>query len=152
MIATYDSTQDTLFHIRRVQQLLMLISTEFTRRGISHDASKLLSPEKEAFDEWTPKLAGMTYGSDEYKAALAQLKPALDHHYAANSHHPEHFGSGVNDMTLLDIVEMFCDWKAATERHNDGSLERSIKINATRFQLTQQLASIFENTRKEMGW
>jgi len=39
----------------------------------------------------TPKLAGSTYGSEEYKAFLGQMKPALDHHYAVNDHHPEHF-------------------------------------------------------------
>ena len=32
----------------------------------------------------------LTYGSDEYKACLTEMKPALDHHYAANRHHPEH--------------------------------------------------------------
>ena len=55
-------------------------------------------------------------------------------------------------MTLLDLVEMFCDWKAATERHADGSLEKSIQHNKVRFELSDQLAGILENSRKEMGW
>jgi hypothetical protein len=58
----------------------------------------------------------------------------------------------VDGMTLLDLVEMFCDWKAATERHADGSIEKSIQHNKGRFKLTDQLASILENSRKEMGW
>ena len=36
----------------------------------------------------TDNLANIEYGSDEYKAELEALKPALDHHYAVNSHHP----------------------------------------------------------------
>jgi hypothetical protein len=58
----------------------------------------------------------------------------------------------VNAMSLLDVVEMFCDWKAAGERHADGSIMRSIEINKKRFGITDQLASIFENTAKEMDW
>ncbi len=59
-------------------------------RFTCHDRSKTESPEVECFDEYTPKLKGATYGSDEYKQWLAEMKPALDHHYAANRHHPEH--------------------------------------------------------------
>lgn len=49
-------------------------------------------------------------------------------------------------MNLLDLVEMFCDWKASSERHNDGNLLKSIDINATRFNLNPQLVKIFKNT------
>lgn len=86
----YDSTADTLLHIKRVNELLLIFSSELMSRAIVHDNSKLESPEKELFDEFTPKLKGTTYGSDEYKSYLSELKVALDHHYANNSHHPEH--------------------------------------------------------------
>lgn len=49
-------------------------------------------------------------------------------------------------MNLIDLLEMFCDWKAASERHNDGNLRKSIEINATRFGMSPDLVSIFENT------
>ena len=143
----YDSTQDTLDHIAKVRQNLWEFTHELERRGQEHDASKLQSPEKEAFDEVTPQLRGLTYGSEEYKANIAKLGEALQHHYAVNSHHPEHYPNGIDGMTLCDLVEMFCDWKAATERHADGNLERSIEINRERFGMSDQLAAIFENTR-----
>ncbi len=144
----YDSTKDTQEHISKVRQNLWEFTHELERRGSVHDASKLESPEKEAFDEVTPQLRGLTYGSDEYKAATAKLGEALKHHYANNSHHPEHYTNGIAGMTLCDLVEMFCDWKAATERHADGNLERSIEINRERFQMSDQLAQIFQNTRE----
>lgn len=143
----YDSTKDTQEHIAKVQQTLWEFTRELERRGREHDASKFQSPEKEAFDEVTPKLRGLTYGSEEYKANIAKLGEALEHHYAANSHHPEHYPNGIDGMTLLDVVEMFCDWKAATERHADGNLERSIEINRERFGISDQVAAIFQNTR-----
>ncbi len=86
--AVYDSTSDTLLHIKRVNELLLRFSKDLMYRAICHDNSKLREPEKSLFDEFTPKLKGVTYGSDEYKSYLSSLKVALDNHYANNSHHP----------------------------------------------------------------
>lgn len=144
----YDSTVDTLKHIKRVNELLTLACFDLMRRAVTHDNSKLEEPEKSLFDSVTGKLAGCTYGSDEYKQLLAQLKPALDHHYSKNSHHPEHYPLGINGMTLFDVMEMFFDWKAAGERHNDGNIWKSIEHNKVRFGMSEQLVAIFENTAK----
>lgn len=149
---SYDSKTDTLLHIKRVAQLLTEASAELIRRANIHDNSKLNSPEKEFFDEYTPKLAGSTYGSDEYKEFLKQLKVGLDHHYANNSHHPEHYANGVNGFDLFDLIEMFFDWKAATERHNDGNIYKSIGINKDRFKINEQICDIFTNTAERLGY
>lgn len=151
-LVKYDSTVDTLKHIKRVAELLTGAAQELIIRANEHDNSKLVSPEKELFDEFTPKLAGCTYGSDQYKGYLNELKVALDHHYAKNSHHPEHYKNGVNGMDLFDLIEMFFDWKAATERHHDGNIFKSIQINKKRFELSDQLVSILENTAQRCGY
>lgn len=150
---TYDSRADTLAHIRRVNELLLCCMSVLSLRAAVHDNSKLEEPEKATFDVCTLKLKAMAYGSDEYKAALAELKPALDHHYAANSHHPEHFTNGVDGMNLFDLVEMLMDWKAATERmKGGGDIRRSLEINRDRFKISPQLESILANTIRDMGW
>jgi hypothetical protein len=142
----YDSTKDTSIHIHLVSEALLSAAEEFAHRSQLHDASKLESPEKELFDEYTPKLAGCTYGSEEYKQFLSELKPALDHHYSKNSHHPEHYSNGIRGMNLFDLVEMFFDWWAATRRHNDGNILKSIEINEKRFSIPPELSDIFRNT------
>jgi len=147
----YDSTQGTLDHIAKVRGYLDWFAAELGRRGEVHDASKLESPEKEAFDAATPLLSASTYGSEEYRAGLALPGPALAHHYAKNSHHAEHFPDGINGMSLLDVVEMWCDWLAASQRHKNGDFVESIAINRKRFQMDPQLADIFMNTYIEMG-
>ncbi len=149
---SYDSKADTLLHIKRVAQLLTEAAAELIRRANVHDNSKLESPEKEFFDEYTPKLAGSTYGSDEYKEFLKQLKVGLDHHYANNSHHPEHYPNGVSGFDLFDLIEMFFGWKAATERHNDGNIFKSILINQKRFGYSEQIAEIFTNTATRLNY
>lgn len=137
---------DTFRHIERVRNLINKCIENLMIRGEKHDQSKLESPEVELFTEYTPKLATCIYDSDEYKEMKKAMKPALDHHYANNSHHPEHHKNGIEDMNLLDIIEMLCDWKAASERHNDGNIKKSIEINANRFSMSPQLTKIMENT------
>lgn len=148
----YDSKDDTENHISRVRELICDCRENLSDRGLDHDASKLETPEKEIFDEMTPKLKTSTYGSDEYKIMLAGMKPALDHHYSANFHHPEHHPDGISAMSLLDVLEMLCDWKAAGERHANGTIGRSLTVNRERFKIDDQLFHILENTARELGW
>ena len=49
-------------------------------------------------------------------------------------------------MDLLDLVEMFCDWKAASLRHKDGDFAASLQINKERFGISDQLMAILENS------
>lgn len=164
---TYDSREDTLTHIDRVRYHLYLVRRNLERREQWHDRSKLIDPEKAVFDVVTPKLRGLTYGSDEYKASLAEMGEALNHHYRYNSHHPEHYamtcdgvpnpdelqqGAAIARMSLLDIIEMLCDWKAATERHADGDFHKSLLHNKTRFGIGEQLFSVLVETSHELGF
>jgi len=181
----YDSTDDTLAHIAVVKDYLNRCAAILTERGVVHDASKLVDPEKSFFDKCTPMLEELTYGSEDYADALHQLKPALDRHYAANSHHPEHFSylecgacykefpddfhgncdecgygvywqkrgvTGISGMDLFDVIEMLVDWKAASERHDDGDIVKSLIVNHERFQLQPQLYDILINTCVSMGF
>ena len=139
---------ETQKHIERVRFYIRKFTDALTTRGVKHDACKLEDPEVAVFAEHTPALATCGYDTPEYKEHLAQMKVALDHHYAQSRHNPEHFNDGILGMNLIDLVEMFCDWKAATERHNDGNLLKSIEVNASRFGYDDQLKRIFLNTAK----
>ena len=147
----YDSYSETAAHIKRVVDLLQTFCKALIEQGVQHDQSKLKDPEKSFFDTYTPELKGTTYGSDTYLELLKKLQPALDHHFAENSHHPEHFKNGIAGMTLLDIIELFFDWKAASERHSTGNFKKSLEINKKRFNMSDDLVSIFENTRQKLG-
>lgn len=148
----YDSRPDTLRHIKRVATLLNEAAIELLKRANNHDTSKLEIPERTFFDEFTPKLAGSTYGSEEYKSYLKDLRVGLDHHYANNSHHPEHYENGINGFDLFDLIEMFFDWKAAGERHHNGNIYKSIEINKTRFGISDQLCEIMKNTAEKLNY
>ncbi len=147
---SYDSTKDTQDHIKTVRHFMSVVIMNLSDRRNLHDRSKLESPEKEMYDEFTPRLRELTYGSDKYKATLKEMGAALKHHYENNTHHPEHFANGINGMSLLNLIEMFCDWQAAALRHADGDFDKSLEINRKRFAMSDQLYEIFVNTAKEI--
>lgn len=148
---SYDSGPETREHIAQVARRLKNVSVELNDRGWLHDATKLGDAEKPIFDEVTPKLKGLVYGTDEYRASLKELGPALTHHYAHNGHHPECWPNGIAGMDILDLIEMYCDWAAATLRTKDGDMAKGIEINIERFGITGPLADILRNTWRRHG-
>ena len=144
------SNMDTVKHIHAVRGNVYKVMSELDYRARNHDNSKLESPEQEIFGANYKDLQKTVYGTEEYVELLKKVKPALDHHYANNRHHPEHWPNGIEDMTLVDLIEMLCDWKAATARNKDVNIRKSIEHNAKRFNMTPQLEKIFHNTVREM--
>lgn len=148
---SYDSGPETHEHIKQVARRLKNVTVELNDRAWMHDGTKFGPVEKPAFDEVTPKLKGLVYGSPEYKASLKELGPALAHHYKHNSHHPECWPDGISGMDLLDLIEMYCDWAAATLRTKDGDMSKGIEVNVERFNITGPLADILRNTWRRHG-
>ena len=141
-----DVMRDTLKHVYRVQDFLMVAQRVLVERIAGHDRSKFSPEEFDAFVVASPKLKHLTYGSSEYKASLDSIKPALDHHYAYSRHHIEHFPEGIRGMNLVDLLEMICDWRAATERHADGDIRSSIEKNQDRFGYSDDVKALLYNT------
>lgn len=137
---------ETQKHRDHVRHFINTVIIDLMKRAEVHDNSKMEPPEVAMFTEQTPKLAALKFGTPEYTASLEALGPALAHHYANNRHHPEHHARGIEDMNLIDLIEWFCDCKAASLRQNDGNIRKSIKHNVKRYKICKQLASILENT------
>lgn len=149
MSAPYDCTPDVLAHKVKIRFWMRDFAAQLEKRAEVHDNSKLDSPEKEIFDQWTPELKQRVFGTDYYKQALDSMGEGVQHHYRVNRHHPEHFANGVNGMTLVDVVEMFCDWVSAAQgRDAVVDLEHGRK----RFNLDPQLVEIFNNTLEQMDY
>ncbi len=155
---TYDSRPETWQHVYRVRYFVKRALANLERRMMAHDASKFEEPELAAFDKATPDLARFEYGSEEYRESLRKLKPALEHHYAHNDHHPEHFENGVRGMSLMALLEMLCDWRAASERVKQRTddpekvktFESGLAYNQERFGYSDELAEILLNTAREL--
>jgi len=143
----YDCMNDVREHRKRVRFWICEFMWALLERAPLHDISKLSGKEKKMFDRWTPNLKDVEFGSQEYKQALSGMGIGLDIHYANNRHHPEHFKNGIDGMTLVDILEMVCDWMATAEAKGNPIDFDYLK---ERFKISDQMMAVFSNTMKSV--
>lgn len=140
-------------HIKKVQEHLALFRTILEARGEVHDRSKFSAvelPAIMAMQDLVNTEGNVPYGSEAYEERKKIIAPMLAHHYFHNTHHPEHYPDGIAGMDLFDLVEMFADWKAASERGGDPAM--GIEHCVTKYEIPPMLASILRNTADKLGW
>lgn len=148
-----DARAITRQHIDRVGELGRAFIARLVHRLDVHDQSKLEPQEiipLQELEDLREREGDAPFGTDEYERRKALLGPMLKHHYENNSHHPEHYTDGVAGMDLLDLVEMFVDWKAASERGNEPAMNLIFAIE--KYKIEPQLASIMRNTAERLGY
>ncbi len=138
--------EHVLIHRSRVRFFLDIFVKDLLHRASIHDESKLREPEFSELSGNFQRLHESSVADPSYEAGKLAVAKALQHHYAVNRHHPEHFERGIRDMNLLDLLEMFADWKASSENQNDGNLRKSIEVGARKFSFPPELTEIFKNT------
>lgn len=137
-------------HNNNVQINFVSILSNLAFRMANHDQSKYTNDEYDLVIG-KPYLDTLDYNSLEYKEGLNKVKDAVKNHYRANSHHPEHYKNGILGMSLIDLIEMLCDWKAASNEHG-STIHESIQRNIERFNLSDEMQKIMLNTVNELGW
>jgi hypothetical protein len=144
-----DFLVDLIDHKRRVGLYLQKVANALFGRAVVHDNSKFSPEEFEPYEEAFPGLQKYAYGTEEFKAELRKIKPAINHHYENNDHHPEYFEAGISQMDLIQLIEMVCDWIAASERSQKNIFE-GLEMNKERFKINDQLYCIIKNTVVEL--
>ena len=145
-----DFVKDLVQHKQWVAENMQAATTELFLRAAVHDNSKFSPEEFELYDKVFPELQKYAYGSPELRAVYAQIKPALKHHFSVNRHHPEYHESGIKGMNLIDMLEMVCDWMAASRRSQTG-IDKGLEINKERYGIDDQLFEIIKNTVTSLG-
>jgi hypothetical protein len=128
----YNQIQTTI-HKCWVAHFILKFCGKLLWRALVHDITKYGSQEAYVFASHVHELKSVEYGTPAYAAMLTKL-PCLKHHYAHNSHHPQHYPGGYREMSALDRIEMVADWCAAVRRNKDGCVWKSLKLNKDRFQ------------------
>lgn len=148
MSKPFDSRENTIAHITLVRDVLDVIIEGLQARADNHDSSKLESPEKEFYDKAVPLLQQHEFGTEAHSQALDGIREGLEHHYANNSHHPEHYSNGMKGFDLVDLVELFADWQAAGVRDgkDQEGLVASLDIMKGKYDISDTLYSILKNT------
>lgn len=106
-------------------------------------------PEHFKNQEPSDKIKALIYVA-EYMATNNNSRPDFDYGLKdlidfLDNRQSEH-QSSINNMNLFDILEMLIDWVAATQRHSDGDIYKSLEINRDRFSIAPQLLKVMENT------
>ena len=142
---------ETLEHIALVQKYMAILTKDLIDRSLEHDKSKMREGECKEYAEAIPELNKVEYQSKEYHKACETLEDGWQHHIKENRHHVEHHKNGIDDMTLVDLIEMLSDWKSATLRgvKKGDILNKSLPINSKKYNISPQLQSILKNTITE---
>lgn len=143
----------TYKHIARVRELLGMFAIEMIKRGDRHDASKFEPVELEPLQRMQDLIDAeghAQFGTPEYTRRTAFLGDMITHHRANNSHHPEYYADRVAGMDLFDLVEMFFDWKAASERGESSTM--NLDAACDKYEIDPMLRAILHNTANRLGY
>lgn len=132
-------------HISRVRRYISTFIQLLIRRAENHDKSKLEEPELSWWKEMD-KEPRYPYGSEEYKQKIKRWNKVFKHHYQYNRHHPEHYEYGVSEMTLIDIVEMMCDWLGYKDTTTVTEALKVCDEQMARYDISEELRQIIFNT------
>lgn len=138
-------------HRDYVRLALLHVSQNLDRRGVEHDASKMMDDEFAGFARINAIARVNKFGSPEYAESMKQERATIDLHFLRNNHHPERpallgvaaeTARGLPDdatywaardgnrMTFLDVIEMVCDWWGARKGYGDSrTWEESVELN-----------------------
>ena len=114
-------------NLLKMERYLGLDIALLKERANEHDASKFNVPERISYlwMTWTYycKQHGKPFDCTESIKNI--IYEGWQHHIHHNRHHPEAHAD-LNAMTVLDIVEMVCDWTAISQEMgmNNGSCLR----------------------------
>lgn len=145
----FDRTQNFVEHKTTVVQYLLYITEDLRHRAVVHDDSKLDQFEKDMYDALSKEYKHHKSKSNISEKSKMIIKRGLEHHYCLNNHHPEHFKNGINDMTLIDIIEMLCDWMTYADRcHKD--INEIIDYYQHKYNFSNEFKTLINNTIKDI--
>lgn len=110
-------TATMIRHITEVRRAILRVRHDLESRAEAHDLSKWSPEEFPGFTRINATARQHPYGSEEYKASIRAEKPTVKRHQEGNSHHPEAHEPFLYEMGWLDLIEMVCDWWAASQTY-----------------------------------
>ena len=143
-LATRDLLLRFNVHTRSIRTNLAKITSDLTRRASVHDDLKLGDDQLDRYIARHQEIHPLPYDAPERKEVEAKYKDLIEAHHKQYRHHPEHFEHGIDDMNLVDVIEMLCDWAAA-----GADIEKSLKVNEKKYSVSPQLMKLLKNTIRD---
>jgi len=145
------SIELVLQHKESIAKYMAKFAAELSYRSAIHDVSKFKKEELEVYAEFIDEMNKHPFNSPEEKELREKYQTASIVHKKLNRHHPEHFENGMEGMNLIDLIEMLCDWRSASERSAGDSIRKGLPIMKDKYNISPQLLKILENTLKDFN-
>jgi hypothetical protein len=141
--------QDTIKHKNNVieigtqlsQKLMQIghekLSLKLLERIYNHDNTKFSNREFYGLADNVHDKRSLKNVNEDQIAKEEKMK-FIKFHWFSNKHHPEYY-SDVNDMKLLDILEMCCDWYARSKEFDNDPIEFFNKKQGTRWNFNKEM-------------
>lgn len=127
-------------HIRSVRFKMGLLANLIRKRSRSHDSFKFKEDILTVLSNYNLQLS-IAIDEDE----ILNLEKKIELINTRNAKHPAFHKNGINNMTLVDIIEMFSDWLIIAEEKNLDTVE-FLEDNCKQFKISSQVLNIFINT------
>jgi hypothetical protein len=139
------------------------LKQQLNERYLTHDSSKFEADEFHPYvwRYWRTKWAKEGKVDTRFTEAFASLDvdryitKAVWHHVQHNRHHPE-YHLDHDDMTLVDLIEMVCDWYAMSEELDTNIddwvayvVPRRYHFSADKVATIHQLIEILRQKKRE---
>lgn len=141
---------DILRHNGVVSHLLRRLARKLEERADLHDNSKFSLDELEGFIGFKEAARVHPFGTPEYYQAQERFQPTIDLHMSRNSHHPEHYNGNLDRMSLMDFMEMLCDWGGAIAIYGQLDFEKSLEIQQQEFDIQPHHLYLIRLIAKEL--
>ena len=116
------------------------IFDELTLRAANHDKSKFSEPELTPYI-WLTWNYHCAWNNIPFELPIGmdqKIRDAKIHHFSNNRHHPE-WHLDPNEMTIVDLIEMVCNWKAVGQEFGEKSLvDYADRVLGKRFNFSQK--------------
>ena len=135
-----------LGHRYDVGKSLSVLIKALIDRASEHDLDKfhpeVVDKHCEMFEDF--QKTKPDYGTPGYDEVKDRFEDIIKRHYQASRHHPEHFERGIDGMNLVDMMEMVCDWVAATPKDQD--VFDAVGLNCSKYGIDEQLMVLIVRT------
>lgn len=140
-----------VIRVRRalVHDKLNVIGRELFARARNHDNSAMGSPEVEVYRRYFDNYMEFRPGDPRREEVIANMAPAIGHHFLANDHHPEHFDKGLDDMDLIQITHFLADMMSCSEQEQVDIYEL-LEMARNRYSMSDQMYHILCNSVKKI--
>ncbi len=133
------------YHKEKMEEKLLFVSEEFSKRSKEHDNDKIENKEVyNVYKEYFPKLKKFPFGSKEYNDFERKYFDKAHQIHAQNRHHFYSNRNNLEDVNLFDLIEVIIDISESAKQY--GDYNKTMESLKNKQILNYDLEELIKNT------